>query len=276
MYCAIHYNSKEIMYMKTIGFLGCGNMATAIILGICSKMLDAKIIAYDINPSQVEKLACHGVEFVPLEQLVVSADYLVLAVKPQMLAEAVKDVTQKVSKDIVIISIVAGSTKQSIDNLFGFDTKVVMVMPNTPLMVGEGATAIAKNDKLDDEDFSFACDIFKASGKVCLIDEDKLKEIIPINGSSPAYIYHFAKQFIEYGEQVGLDEQTVKELFVQTLIGSAKMLLESDSSIDNLIDMVCSKGGTTIAGLDKMKEFGFDHAVQQGLKRCTERAYELA
>lgn len=261
--------------MKKVGFLGCGNMASAIISGIHKANMDTTMMGFDINKEQVEKQDCYGVKYMPLAELINECEYLVLAVKPQFLTEAVKDIKTSINRDTVIISIVAGATKQSIDNLFGFDTKSVLVMPNTPLMIGQGATAIAKNDTLDSDKFSFVCDMFSASGMVCLIDEDKLKEIIPINGSSPAYIYNFAKQFINYANEVGIDAKMAKQLFAQTLIGSANMMLQSDDSIDTLIDKVCSKGGTTIAGLDKMKSLGFDECVIEGLKSCTQRAYEL-
>ena len=117
---------------------------------------------------------------------------------------------------------------------------------------------------------------FKACGKIAILPEDKMKEVIAINGSSPAFIYLFAKGFIEYAEEAGISEESAKALFTQSLIGSARMIMESGDEIDELIRKVSSPGGTTLAGLDRLYEGKLVDTVKNACKSCTKRAYELS
>ena len=154
--------------------------------------------------------------------------------------------------------------------------KVVLVMPNTPLLLGEGATALSRSDSVTDEEFELVCNIFGSCGMYAVISKDKMKEIIAINGSSPAFIYLYAQAFVEYAKSVDIDETVARDLFAKSLIGSAKMITDSGKSLDELIEMVSSKGGTTIAGLEKLREGGLPKAVEDCCKACTKRAYELS
>ena len=129
-------------------------------------------------------------------------------------------------------------------------------MPNTPLLLGEGATALSHSESVTEEEFAVICGIFGCCGVYAVIPKDKMKEIIAINGSSPAFIYLYAESFIKYAKSVGIDD--------------------SGNTIEKLIEMVSSKGGTTIAGLEKLREGDLDEAVQNCCKSCTARAYELS
>ena len=149
-------------------------------------------------------------------------------------------------------------------------------MPNTPLLLGEGATALSHSESVTEEEFAIICGIFGCCGVYAVIPKDKMKEIIAINGSSPAFIYLYAESFIKYAKSVGIDEEVAKKLFAKSLIGSAKMITDSGNTIEKLIEMVSSKGGTTIAGLEKLREGDLDEAVQNCCKACTARAYELS
>ena len=142
-------------------------------------------------------------------------------------------------------------------------------MPNTPLLLGEGATALSRSDSVTDEEFELVCNIFGSCGMYAVISKDKMKEIIAINGSSPAFIYLYAQAFVEYAKSVDIDETVARDLF-------AKMITDSGKSLDELIEMVSSKGGTTIAGLEKLREGGLPKAVEDCCKACTKRAYELS
>ena len=143
-------------------------------------------------------------------------------------------------------------------------------MPNTPLLLGEGATALAKDDSVSDAEFAVVRNIFGSCGMTAVIAPEQMKEVIAINGSSPAFIYLFAKGFLDYAARVGLPEQSAKELFVQSLLGSAKMITDSGYSIDELIRQVSS------AGLDQLYEGKMLDAVQNACDSCTKRAYELS
>lgn len=263
--------------MKNISFIGSGNMATAIISGIAKSNLEAKLYAFDIDQTKLISLeqfdvtACQSIE-----NAVCLADYIIISVKPQNFTDVLPEIKKAITPQKVIISIAAGITAEYITNQLGKTTKVIQTMPNTPLLLGYGATAISRNSNVDEKEFEFAKSIFNCAGITQDVPNDKMNEIIAINGSSPAFIYEFARCFVEYGKGAGIDEQTCLKLFSQTLIGSANMMMGSDSSIDDLIKMVSSKGGTTIAGLESFKASNLQGVVQSACESCVKRAYELS
>lgn len=260
----------------SIGFIGAGNMATAIIKGYL-KNATTDILVYDICEEKADALAALGVQKESgIPQLAQKVKYLFLAIKPQNFEQVLSQLKGNVKEDTVIVSIAAGITSDYLKKELGFDAKVVLVMPNTPLMLGYGATALSKVSPTTEEEFFFCCEIFKSSGEIAVISPEKMNEIIPINGSSPAFIYQYAKYFIEYGVSQGFDYQLALNLFAQALIGSAHMMTDSGHTLDELIQMVSSKGGTTLEGLQALKDHHLDEAVQDACQRCVKRAYELS
>lgn len=264
--------------MIKVGFIGAGNMGYAIMKGISeSDSVNAELYAYDSYAPALERAAELGARAcADAADVVRSAAFVFLAVKPQQLDEVLDALADAVNENTVLVSICAGITDEYITSKTIPGAKVVLVMPNTPLLLGEGATALSRSDSVTDEEFAMVCGIFGACGVYAVVPKDKMKEIIAINGSSPAFIYLFAQSFIKYAESVGIDTEVAKTLFSKTLIGSAKMITDSGNSIDRLIDMVSSKGGTTIAGLEKLRAGGLDEAVQECCRACTDRAYELS
>ena len=251
--------------MINVGFIGAGNMGYAIMKGIAgSKMSkDIQLYAFDKYAPILDRLDELGtVKCSGCAEVVEKSEYVFLAIKPQQLDEVLDEIAPAVTKDTVIKT-VAGA-------------KVVLVMPNTPLLLGEGATALSRSDSVTDEEFELVCNIFGSCGMYAVISKDKMKEIIAINGSSPAFIYLYAQAFVEYAKSVDIDETVARDLFAKSLIGSAKMITDSGKSLDELIEMVSSKGGTTIAGLEKLREGGLPKAVEDCCKACTKRAYELS
>ncbi|MGN1481147.1 pyrroline-5-carboxylate reductase [Porcipelethomonas sp.] len=262
-----------------VGFIGAGNMGTAIMKGISGCTLSDKISLFAADPdaSKVDSLAEYGVEKCSDAAEVVSkCKYVFLAVKPQVIEGVLKSISGSISENTVLISIAAGINSEFLRKATETNVKSVIVMPNTPLLLNEGASALAKDGLVSDEEFEFVCSIFRACGKAAVIDESKMKEVIAVNGSSPAFIYLFAKGFIDYASKVGINSETAKELFAQSLIGSAKMITDSGYSIDELIKMVSSPGGTTLAGLDKLYSGNLLDVVDSACEACTKRAYELA
>ncbi|MEG2429403.1 MAG: pyrroline-5-carboxylate reductase [Oscillospiraceae bacterium] len=262
--------------MKKIGFIGAGNMATAIIGGMAKSNTSDQIFAYDLDELKLENLKQYGVVSKSTANLLVlESEYLFLAIKPQNFPEVLAEIKLDIKPETVIVSIAAGVTGEYISRELGYDAKVIQVMPNTPLLLGVGATALSKMDNVSDEEFAVVKNIFDCAGITAVVPRNKMNEVIAINGSSPAFIYEFARCFIEYGKSVGLEEKVCLDLFAQSLIGSAKMMTQSGNSIDDLIKMVSSKGGTTIAGLDGLKENNLQNAVNCACQKCTKRAYEL-
>lgn len=265
--------------MIKIGFIGTGNMGAAIIKGIATSSFanNCEIFATDVDKSKIESLSEFGVLACENARAIVKkCKYVFLAVKPQMFDEVLTDIASEVTDDTVLVSIAAGITGEYIKTKTKLDAKVVLVMPNTPLLLGEGASALARVQPVSDEEFKVVFDIFSSCGTAAVIDKDKMKEIIAINGSSPAFIYLFAKGFIDYAAKQNIPEDTAKQLFAKSLIGSAKMITDSGYSIDELIKMVSSPGGTTLKGLDELYNGNLTKIIENACEACTKRAYELS
>ncbi len=266
------------MFMTSVGFIGAGNMGYAIIKGMAgSSLRDVSLFAYDLKAEALERLKPFGVTPCTSEtELIEKSDYVFLAVKPQQLDDLLDTAGKAFTDKKVIISICAGITAEYLCSKTVPNAKVVLVMPNTPLLLGEGASALSRNENVSDGEFEFVMNIFSSCGKAAVIPRDKMKEIIAINGSSPAFIYLFAKAFVDYAKSADIDENAAKELFAQSLIGSAKMITDSGYTIDELIKMVSSPGGTTLAGLDELYKGDLSGTVAKACESCTRRAYELS
>lgn len=261
--------------MTKLGFIGTGNMGSAIIRGLSAKNKDISLFAYDKDTEKAKSLIECGVTLCEDEiSLVKECDYILFAVKPQVIAD-VLDTIKGNTEGKVFISICAGISAKYISDTLG-GAKVVQVMPNTPMMLGLGASAVARGEGVADSEFAFAKVVIESCGIAMEVPIDKMNEIIAVNGSSPAFIYLFAKGFTDYAKSVGIDENTALQLFAQSLVGSAKMLTDSGMTVDQLIKQVSSPGGTTIAGLDKLYEGELLKTVDNCCKACANRAYELA
>ncbi|MDD2955370.1 MAG: pyrroline-5-carboxylate reductase [Oscillospiraceae bacterium] len=263
---------------QIIGFIGAGNMAGAIIGGILAsgQVTPQQVAVSDISAEKLDRFSGMGLAvYEDSAELVKNCKYVVLSVKPQVIGEVLAHIAQQVTREHVLISIAAGVSCGFIRRAVGFDCKVAPVMPNTPLLVGAGSVAVGREEPISDEEFAFVTGLFQAGGHVEVIDSGKLNEVIPVNGSSPAMIYLLAQYMCEYAAAQGIDYEAANRLFCQTLIGSAKMMLESGKSHDELIKMVTSPGGTTYRMLDALKERDLKAMVEDACDRCVKRAYEL-
>ena len=266
------------MQKVKIGFIGAGNMAQAIIHGMLKsgKYLPEQINLYDVDQKKCEKLAEQGMQAAGSSQEVVKqSDIIFLAVKPQNYSEVLQGVRECVTQEKLFVSIAAGISISYIIRELGVNCPVIRVMPNTPLLIGKGATALCRADHVSEEQFQCVKEIFEASGETAVLTEDKMNAVIAVNGSSPAYVYLFAKAIIDYAVSQGIDSQSALQLTCKTLEGSAGMLQESGYTPDELIKMVSSPGGTTLKALEALEEKGFYQALLEAMDRCTQRAEEL-
>lgn len=264
-----------------IAFIGAGNMATAIIKSIVtSNRIPANsIFVYDKMQEKAELLANLGVvKCNSLSEACNSAEYILLAVKPQdyesLLADIKKCTDNLCSK--TFISIAAAISCGFICSALDCDCPVIRVMPNTPMMLGVGATAISRNSFVSDKSYSKICTLFAASGCVCSLDESLMNKVISVNSSSPVYLYMLAQAMIDKAVEYGISEKNASELVCQTLRGSVDMLSKSGLSASELIKMVASPGGTTLAAIDSLNCNGFSSAVSAAMDACTARADELS
>jgi len=273
---------KKGRSMKTITFIGTGNMASAIIGGMLGAGIPAETITvYDKMTEKAEAFTKKGARIAAtLPEAVSASDTVLLAVKPQNFAEVLTELQSSGTdyKNKTFITIAAGISTSAIEAWLGCELSVIRVMPNTPLMIGKGTTALCRNERVSDEDFSFAQSIFANSGMTMVIDESEMNTVICVNGSSPAYFYHFIDAMVQSAKAQGLklDERTILEAVCSTVIGSAQMLLDSGKTAGELVRAVTSPKGTTEQAMNVFYNADIADIIDKAMRACTVRAEEMA
>ncbi|XOQ44438.1 MAG: Pyrroline-5-carboxylate reductase [Clostridium sp.] len=262
-----------------VGFIGGGNMTSAIVGGVVKAKTfpPEQMYVFDIHDDKRENLRKKtGINIQnSAGSLVKTCDIVFLAVKPQSFPSMLESIRPYVDEEKTLVSIAAGISADSITQALACRCPVIRAMPNTPLLMGEGATAVCKTENVDNDVYQLVLKLFSSCGIVAQIKESQMNAVISVNGSSPAYVYLLAKAVVESAEKQGIEPSVALPLFCQTLIGSAKMLLESGDTPDELIQKVSSRGGTTIAALDVLKKYHFEQIMDDAMKACTARAEEL-
>ena len=259
-----------------LGMLGVGNMGGSILEGIIKSSIYNKeeILLYDVNPNVVEKYKKADIAFSKNEkELVENVEILILAIKPQMLS-CLENIKFEIS-NLVVVSIVAGKTLKNLEEIFG-KQKFIRVMPNTPALIKKGATAISRTSDIDDETFEIVKKMFSSIGIVEEIPDALMNEVIPLNGSMPAFLYYFAKCFIDKAVKDGIEYDVAKNLVCEAVKGSADMILTSGKDIDTLIKDVCSPKGATLEGLKVFEEENEKEIIEKVADATIKRAYELS
>jgi pyrroline-5-carboxylate reductase len=266
--------------VASIGFIGGGNMAEAIIKGLVRGTFPAEgILVAELEERRRTLLAeRYGVRTTAeLNEVVRTCEVVVLAVKPQAVAEVLPGVAAHFSGDQLLVSILAGVSTATIEAHFDGSPRVVRVMPNTPALVGKGMSVAVPGAQATANDLKQTLKLFKAVGEaVAITGEDLLDSVTALSGSGPAFVYFFAECLTEGGVRGGLSQQLATQLAHQTLVGAAAMLLESGMSARELREMVTSPGGTTMAGLQALEDNQFRRVVISALDAATRRARELA
>lgn len=259
-----------------LGVIGAGNMGSAILRGA----LDAGVMSPEqvwlANP-HLEKAAPFGDKGVQTTtfnlEVVRNVDILLLAVKPQIIPAVLEEIRPEIAGKCVI-SIAAGVSRAWLERQLP-GAWVVCVMPNTPLMLGCGASAVTERGNVPEAQYQFVLSLFSAAGLVVQLPAERMNEIIPVSGSSPAFFFRMVSLMVQTAQRQGIDPEVALKMAAKTMEGSAKMLLESGRTAAELERQVCSPGGTTLAGLTAFDELGFDQMIDLAFDRCVKRAYEL-
>ena len=263
--------------MSKIGFIGMGNMGYALMNG-CLKFFDKEnVLFFDTNTDRCEEVKGEtGVDFVSsVNELVENVKFVVLAIKPQVYEVALDGIESSVSEDTIIISLAPGITVDKVKSLTSAK-KVIRTMPNTPAMVGEGMTGICYNEEVFSPDEEIVIDkIFDSVGKYKKVDEDLMNAVVCASGSSPAYVFMFIDYLAKSVEKLGLTRDESIDFVAQTVLGSAKLLMETGEDPDVLKEKVCSPGGTTIEGVKKLDENELEKAIDEATQACFKRCIEL-
>ena len=264
---------------KRIGFLGAGNMGEAMIKGLTQAGLvpAASIGATDARADRLDQMArqCGIRAFANNPALVAESDVIILAVKPQIMAPVLREIAAAVDGTKLIISLAAGVATRTLREHLAKPARLIRVMPNTPALVLEGATAIARAEGLEEGDLEIAQALFGAVGRVVVLDEDHLDAVTGLSGSGPGYIAIVIEALADGGVKMGLDRATAMTLATQTVLGSARLILETGMHPGQLKDMVASPGGTTIAGIAALEDGGIRRTIISAVERATLRSREL-
>ena len=263
---------------RKIAVIGVGNMARAIINGVLSSDLCVdSFLLYDKNEAAYSLLGSSSKLTVSdgVDNAVAEADCILLSVKPQNFPDVLEEISRvEGHENKLYITIAAGITSQSVSNALG-GAVVIRVLPNLPMTIGKGISAICNNPAALPEDIEFVRAVFASAGSTVMIDESEMNRIIGVTSSSPAYVFKFINAICKGAEAQGLDGKALLETVCDMVIGSAELLKSSDLTPEELIARVASKGGTTEQALIHLDLGSFDETVAEAMLYCTKRADEL-
>ncbi|MFL0252188.1 pyrroline-5-carboxylate reductase [Clostridium neuense] len=266
---------------KKIGFIGCGNMAQAMIKGIVKSKDVSPENIFVSNPSEEKlksiKREC-GVNVThDNKKVALNSDILILAVKPNKYSDVIKEIKDEVSRRAIIVTIAAGISIDKVRLFFkSDDVKVVRTMPNTPALVGEAMTALCVSDNIKEEEVDLIRNLFDTFGKTEIIEERLMDVITGLSGSSPAYVYMFIEAMADGAVLQGMPREKAYKIAAQSVLGAAKMVLETKKHPGELKDQVCSPGGTTIEAVYYLEKSNFRASVMGAVDKCTEKSKEMA
>jgi pyrroline-5-carboxylate reductase len=262
-----------------IGFIGGGNMGEALIRGLVSASLlnPKQIFVYDVIEARLKYVQQqYGVQVSSNSPtLTENCGLIILAVKPQTMDRVLDTIHSHLAHKPLVISIAAGISLATLAAGLPDKLPIIRVMPNTPALVQQGASALARGHYVSDANMELALTLFAAVGKAVEVDEKLMDAVTGLSGSGPAYILLLLESLIDAGVLVGLPRTTARELVVQTVLGTATMLAQSDKHPGDLKDMITSPGGTTIHGLQVLEERGVRGALMAAVSAATHRSVEL-
>jgi pyrroline-5-carboxylate reductase len=264
---------------RKTAFLGAGNMSGALLRGAVQRARrDPQSLAVtDVRAEARDALGAQlGVRTVPTNgEACAWADEIVLAVKPQILPGVLAEIAGALQPDKLVISIAAGVTLEKIKQGLGGHARLVRAMPNTPALVGEGATALCRSGGVSEAEYAEAERLFAATGLTVSVDERLMDAVTGLSGSGPAYVFMAIEALSDAGVRAGLARDIATQLAAQTLLGAARLLLETGEHPGKLKDMVTSPAGTSIAGLAALERAGFRSAWMAAVEAATARSKEL-
>lgn len=265
---------------KTIGFIGSGNMANAMIGGILNANLVEKtqIICSNRTKEKLENIHTKYGVLTSLNNSEVAekSDVLVLSVKPGTYPEVINEIREKVKENVIIISIGAGIKIDKVKELFAREIKIVRAMPNTPALVGEGMTALSPCPSVEPSELELICNIFNSLGRSEIVPEKLMDVVTAISGSSPAFIFMIIEAMADGAVREGMPREKAYTFASQAVLGSAKMVLETKEHPGKLKDMVTSPGGTTIEGLATLEEKGIRASFIEAIHNTAEKSKDLS
>src|SRR5689334_10769151 len=267
------------MLNRKIAFLGTGNMAEALIKGLlrAGTAKPEELIATFRRKERMEEFQKSYPVKTTLDNVAAAAEasVVVLSVKPQAMSKLLVQIAPAVDPHKLIISVAAGVPIMALERKLGAGARIIRTMPNTPALVGMGACALAAGEHATQEDLDIASSIFQAVGITTVVDENLLDAVTGLSGSGPAYVFLVIEALSDAGVKVGLPRYTALKLAAQTVLGSAKLLIETGAHPGHLKDQVTSPGGTAIAGIATLEAGGLRTTLINAVEAATRRSREL-
>lgn len=262
-----------------LGFIGTGNMATAMMGGIIQQgqIKAEEMIGSDVSEEGRNRIKeAYGICVTADNKAVAqTADKIVLSVKPQFYPAVIAEIKDCIREDQIVITIAPGKTLAWLEEQFGKRVKIVRTMPNTPAMVGEGMTAACANEAVTKGELEEVLELLNAFGKTEVVSEHLMDVVVSTSGSSPAYVFMFIEAMADAAVADGMARAQAYKFAAQAVLGSAKMVLETGKHPGELKDMVCSPGGTTIEAVRVLEEKGFRSSVIEAMKACAEMSKNM-
>lgn len=265
---------------KELAIIGCGNMGSAMLKGIVGAGLVApeNIMISDVHEESQQQLAselgCMGT--CNNREAVSGARTVIIAVKPQQLDKVVRGFAKSVGENTVVVSIAAGVTLARLEGLLGSDCKIVRTMPNLPAMVGEAMSGLSPNANVTDEELAYVKSLFEGFGKAEVVPEDLMDAVVAVSGSAPAYVSVLIEAMADAAVMEGMPRKQAYRFAEQSVLGTAKYLLETGTHPAELKDLVSSPAGTAIQAVATLEEDGLRSTIIHALTACAQRSRELA
>ena len=262
-----------------LGFIGAGNMASAIIGGIIKKGIYKPEEIMCSTPVEAERKKAEdsfGIKTTAdNKELVKEAEIVFFAVKPQVIPAVAEEIKDVLGDDKLVITIVAGKSLKWYEDAFGKQLKIVRTMPNTPALVGEGMTGVSPSSLVSEDELAKALEILSSFGKAEVIPEKLMDAVVSVSGSSPAYVFMMIEAMADGAVRLGMPRAQAYKFAAQAVYGSAKMVLETGKHPGELKDMVCSPAGTTIEAVRVLEDMGFRSSLIEAMEACAEISRNL-
>lgn len=265
---------------QKIGMIGLGNMGSALLSGILEsqKIPHSLFYIYDHhhqNEIDIQTLYPNVTICQSEKEVAKEGDIIFLAVKPNNIKDVLLEIRKELKKSTVVVSLAAGITLKKIQAHIGYEQKIIRAMPNTPALVHEGMCALTPNLEITEEELNTVVHLFNCIGKTAILPESLMPAATGVAGSAPAYVFMFIESLADSAVKAGMPRQQAYQFATQTVLGAAKLVQETKKHPAVLKDQVCSPGGTTIVGVQKLEETGFRAAVLQAVEASIERSQFL-
>ncbi|MBS5987781.1 pyrroline-5-carboxylate reductase [Clostridium sp.] len=265
--------------LKKIGFIGCGNMGSAMVGGLVNSGFSSPSnIIVSTRTEESAKLIQEKYNVnvtTNNEEVVKNSDVIFLAVKPNMYAKVIGELRKDLLQEKLIITIAAGITISDMEALISDKARIIRTMPNTPALVGEGMSAICPNNNVLDEELKLVIDMYNSFGECVELEEKDFHGFIALCGSSPAYVFIFIEAMADAAVKLGIPRKKAYRMAAQSVLGSAKMVLDTEQHPGELKDMVCSPSGTTIDAVVELEKQGFRNSIIEAMIKCADKSKSM-